>query len=434
MKTLSAVAGRTEIYTQWLQSEGPAAYVGVLDFPALQTVEFLEAKSLGSVHTLNFPLLKHAESIWLFNAPKLHTINAPKLKSLIDLKLSLLPSLKTMDSFTAALKGLVVRIELWNTGLTALSFPHIDVLSDLTLWENFYLGTLTLPSLTLVTKLYTRGTGRILVKDNNPNFVLSLPKLAAVTGSIDISGLGAIEIPELRAIGKNHRAGPGLGSLYIGADDNSWRTRRVDNPQTYLTTFSAPKLRKVEGRIAIDASPELRNMNFPVLRSAKEIRINNTAALGLENGILMPSFTHVENVHIIGTKSRCDFWERLYCRGGVVGNYSCGRDYEVSNAEKVKIWPAFPPSCVGKELPGFSPLRETYDVADQLEWLSHLVFEDCYSNKHQFCVRGYSFTKGFQVAMGLLLVATAVMWCVIKKRMSFQTEQDNEGKNKVVTD
>ncbi|KAE9376250.1 hypothetical protein N431DRAFT_479568 [Stipitochalara longipes BDJ] len=437
MTSLSAVAGRTDIYTRWLQGEGPAAYLGALDFPALQTVEVLSARSLASVRTLNLPLLEYAGSISLFNAPKLDTINAPKLKSLRNMQLSLLPSLKTAESFAPALKGLVEKIELWNTGLTSLSFPHINVLSDLTMWENFDLATLSLPSLTRVTGggLYARGRGRIMTRDNNPNFVLSLPKLATVTGSLDISGLGGIEIPELRVIGKNPRATRGLllGSLYVGANDNGWRFRCVDCPHTHLTTFSAPKLRKVEGRIAFDSNPDLLNINFPVLKSAKEFRINSTAALVLENGISMPSLTHVENVHIIDTESRCDFWEQLYCGGRVVGNYSCGRGSEVSNS-KTEIWPAFPPPCAVKEELGFSRLGETYDIADHLEWLSDLVFEDCYVNMNRVCVRGYSFTKGFLVTMGLFLVAARVMWWVIKRRMRHQIEQEIGGKEKVVTD
>jgi hypothetical protein len=57
----------------------------------------------------------------------------------------------------------------------------------------------------------------------------------------------------------------------------------------------------------------------------------------LEKGILMPSFRHVENVHIVGTQSHCEYWKILYCRKGVVGNYSCGKDDIVSNPKEAKI-------------------------------------------------------------------------------------------------
>jgi hypothetical protein len=43
----------------------------------------------------------------------------------------------------------------------------------------------------------------------------------------------------------------------------------------------------VERRIAFDSSPELVNISFPVLRPAKEIMINNTAAVKLDKGISM---------------------------------------------------------------------------------------------------------------------------------------------------
>jgi hypothetical protein len=107
----------------------------------------------------------------------------------------------------------------------------------------------------------------------------------------------------------------------------------------------------VEGRIAFDSSPELVNISVPVLRSAKEIMINSTAAMKLDKGISMPSLRHVENVQIVGIELHCDSFGSLYCRGGVVGHYSCGK---ASNASKVwnerpfKYWPLFPPSCAGK--------------------------------------------------------------------------------------
>lgn len=437
LKSLISITGNTEIRTQWPALKTPESNLGVLDFPALKTVRSFSTGPLTSVHTLNFPSLEHAGLLRFSSSPELHTINIPKIQSLGSMKLSGLPSLRTTRSFAARLKGLVGSIELWDTGLTDISFPNVQVLSGLSICQNRNLTILSLPSLTLVTELYSRGGGYITVADNNPNFILSLPKLTTVTATVDISGLGGIEIPELRVIGKNPRIGQPLGSLRVGAGDNDWYFRCVNCRPTYLTSFSAPKLRNVEGRIAFDTSPELRNISFPVLRSAKEIRMNNTAALELENGISMPSFRHVENVQILGAESRCDFFESLYCRGGVVGNYSCGKDVTAWNPRQAKTWPAFPPSCAGKEVLGLSLPKETFDLTDHLEWLSEMIFIDCYMNMKQFCVHGYTLRTGFLVTMGFIVVATAIMWCVMKRwsrRRRCQTAQENGGKNKVVTD
>jgi hypothetical protein len=117
-------------------------------------------------------------------------------------------------------------------------------------------------------------------------------------------------------------------------------------------------LRIVEGRIAFDSSPELVNISFLVLRWTKEIMINNTAAMKLDKEISIPSLRNVENVHIVGIGSHCNFFESLYCRGGVVGHYSCGKAgnaSEVWNERQFKTWPLFSPPCAGKGVLDLSP-------------------------------------------------------------------------------
>jgi hypothetical protein len=177
---------------------------------------------------------------------------------------------------------------------------------------------------------------------------------------ISIDGLGGIEIPELRAIGRELCPFSSGASLYVGAEHNDYQFQCVNCRPTYLTNFSAPKLRTVEGRIAFDSSPELVSISFPVLKWAKEIMINNTAAMKLDKGISMPTLRHVENVHIVDIGSYCNFFESLYCRGGVVSHYSCGKAgnaSEVWNERQFKTWPLFPPSCAEKGVLGPSPER-----------------------------------------------------------------------------
>jgi hypothetical protein len=248
-----------------MKSNAPLNF-GVLNFPVLQKVGWLTAAALGSVHTLNFPNLEHTNSLRIYSSATLHTINAPKMQSLGLMQLSHLPSLRTIPSFAAALKGLVGAIDLWNTSLIDVSFPNIEVLSILSIWGNRNLTTLNFPSLTLITELHDRGGGNVLVSDNNPDFILSLPRLTTVTGDVQLSGLGGIKIPELRVIGKNPRSIRGPGSLFIGSDNNDWRFYCVNCRPTYLSGFSTPKLKKVEGRVSFDNSPELSNINLPVLR------------------------------------------------------------------------------------------------------------------------------------------------------------------------
>lgn len=86
--------------------------------------------------------------------------------------------------------------------------------------------------------------------------------------------------------------------------------------------------------------------------------INNTVAMKLNKGIFMSSLRRVENVQIVGISSHCDFFENLYCRGGVVGHDSCGNAGNASeawNERQLKTWPSFPPSCTGKGVLDLSP-------------------------------------------------------------------------------
>jgi hypothetical protein len=101
---------------------------------------------------------------------------------------------------------------------------------------------------------------------------------------------------------------------------------------------------------------------------------NNTTAMELENGISMPSFKHVEHVQVLGTGSRCDFLEQLYCRGGVVGNYSCGtvEVWDPYQSTQFKKWPSLHVDCVGKEV--LSLPKEEVDMTDRLDWMSGFIF------------------------------------------------------------
>jgi hypothetical protein len=85
-----------------------------------------------------------------------------------------LPSIITPPTFFKSLKGLVQYIEIWNmSSLTSIEFPNVEVLSSLSVWRNVNLKPLSFPSLTLVTELYARGGGEIIVNANNPAFHLS---------------------------------------------------------------------------------------------------------------------------------------------------------------------------------------------------------------------------------------------------------------------
>jgi hypothetical protein len=444
MKSLTTVVGTIDIKTEWSGSfdppppKPPVWNLGVLDFPALKFVApTFMAMSLDSVHTFNFPSLEHTGFFWFNVIPELHTIHAPKLTELGWLQLRNVPSLTTTPSFFAArFKGDVGTIDISGTGLTNVSFPNIEVLSDLTIAHNKDLTIVNLPAVTLVTEFVGRAGGHIAVADNNPNFHLSLPKLKTVTGTVSLSGLREVEIPELRTIGRNPNYARPLGSLLVGAETDFWTVRCANCHPTFLTTFDAPKLRSVEGRIQFDTSPELTTISFPALKSAKEFMTNNTAAIELENGISMPSFRHVEHVQILGTKSRCDFFENLYCRGGVVGNYSCGtvEVWDPSQSKQFKKWPSFPPDCAGKEV---LPLpKEEVDVTDWLDWMSGFIFEDCHLNYRQYCVPRRTLRTGFLVALVFFVVAMVILWCIVKRWLKKNRWQsaENGGKNKEVTE
>ncbi|KAF8856559.1 hypothetical protein BDZ45DRAFT_745317 [Acephala macrosclerotiorum] len=390
--------------------------LGVLDFPALRSVApTFMAISLDSVHTLNFPSLEHAGFFWFNVIPELHTIHAPKLTELGWLQLRSVPSLTTTPSFFAArFNGAVGKIDISGTGLTDISFPNIEVLSDLIVGHNKDLTTVSLPAVTLVTEFVGRGGGYITITDDYPNFHLSLPKLKTVTGTVSLSSLREVEIPELRTIGRNPNYARLLGSLLVGVGADFWTPRCANCHPTYLTTFDAPKLRTVEGRIQFDTSPELTSISFPILKSAKEFITNNTAAMELENGISMPSFRHVEHVQILGTESRCDFFENLYCGGGVVGNYSCGtiEVWDPSQSKQFKKWPSFPPDCAGE----VHPLpKEDVDMTDRLDWMSGFIFEDCRLNYRQYCVPRRTLRTGFLVTLVFFVVTTAILWCIAKR-------------------
>jgi hypothetical protein len=437
MKSLTSFLGRIEIRTPVLKNAPPN--LGVLDFPALKTLGTLEIDPVASVHTINLPSLESAMRFSFRTLPNLHTINAPKLQSLGNMEFWDLPSLTTAPSFAASLEGHVGIISLQDTGLTDISFPKVETLSIVKLNQNKNLTTLSFPSATLVTGLYARGwSGFISVRENNPNFILSLPKLKRVKGYISIDSLGGIEIPELNAIDKDRSTFGDPLSLSVGAEHNDYHFQCVNCRPNYLTNFSAPKLKYVEGRIAFDSSPKLVNISFPALRSAKEIMINNTAAMKLDKGIFMPSLRRVDNIQIVGIESDCDFFDNLYCRGKVVGHYSCGKAdsaSEVWNERQFKTWPSFPPSCSGKGVLDLSPPKEISDVTEHLEFPSAVVFEDCYLNMRQFCVHGYMFRKGFLITTGVIGVLMLILWSVMKSwwRRRRYTQENGE-KNKVATD
>jgi len=249
------------------------------------------------------------------------------------------------------------------------------------------------------------------INANNPTFHLSLPKLKTVTGSVSLAGLRGIDIPELRSIGENPRRWAPSGGLYIGAVDDDWYFRCTNCRPVYLTSFSAPKLRNVVGRIAFDAALELINISFPSLKRAGEIRMNNTLAFESENGLEMPEFRYVGKLQIVGKEARCEGWENLFCKGGVEGNYSCGREDVISSPEEARRWPHFPPGCEGKKV---LPAKDTFDGMDWMEWVSGKVWADCYAEMMRYCVRGHTFRTGFLVTVGLVVVAMFVMWCVFK--------------------
>ncbi|KAH6722838.1 hypothetical protein BKA61DRAFT_726839 [Leptodontidium sp. MPI-SDFR-AT-0119] len=408
MKTLTTITDRAEIRMAWpgWTSPTPAqSHITLLDFPALKTARWLYVQSLApSVQTFNLPLLERVQTAW-FLGGNLHTINAPKLSSVGGIRLMRLPSIITPPTFFASLKGLVQSIEIWNmNNLTSIEFPNIEVLSSLSVWENLNLKKLSFPSLTLVTELHDRGRGSIHINANNPAFHLSLPKLEKVTGSVSLAGLKGVDIPELQSIGENPSWSAPAGGLYVGAADDGWGFRCTNCRPVYLTSFSAPKLRNVVGRISFDSAPELSNISFPSLKGAGEIRTKNTLALESENGLEMPEFKHVGKLQIVGKEARCEGWEHLFCNGGVGGEYSCGREDAISSPEEARRWPNFPPGCEGKVF----PVKNTFDRMGWMEWVSEKVWADCYAERTQYCVRGHTLRTGFLITVGLVVVVMVI--------------------------
>jgi hypothetical protein len=135
----------------------------------------------------------------------------------------------------------------------------------------------------------------IWLEDNYEHFILDLPRLKGVKGSMTISGVGTVNIPQLTYIDKD---------LNIGARSCMYNHCSNCLP-TALTAFIAPKLTRVSESLNIDSSPRLIYISFPVLRSVDDIRINNTAAVNPRNGIPMPNLKRVHNVEILGTAPYC---------------------------------------------------------------------------------------------------------------------------------
>lgn len=465
MKTLTTIAGKIEIglqpprsvppgmdYTQW-REKNPKQKFSMLDFPELKTAGWFDVWSLKSVEILNLPELEEVRLFWIRAAPDLHTINAPKLQTVVNMVLSALPSLRQAPSFTSGLSGHVPSIKILGTKWTDLSFPNIEVLSALVVVANENLVTLSLPSLILVTEHATFGRGTIDVGPNNhPNLVLSLPKLLTVTGSVRISGLREISIPELSRIGGSiirWSAGPSefawAISLFVGVGDNQGVPGCLNCSLTHLTSFYAPNLMSVDGIIGFDSSPKLRNISFPVLRSAKAIRMSYTAALELKDGISVPKFEQVGNVQIFGNKSRCDVFENLYCRGGVVGNYSCGIAFELwkplqenwepkGSLSLDRTWPSLPPSCAEKGV--------LDDSAEHLHWSSesNMVSTNCFqTNVIWSCVRSYTSSWRLAILIGFLIIASPIILYFMKRwsrtaRRRWQITHDKRAEIKVATD
>jgi hypothetical protein len=47
----------------------------------------------------------------------------------------------------------------------------------------------------------------------------------------------------------------------------------------------------------------------------------------------MPSLNHTENFETQGGRANCEYFDRLYCEGRIVGNYSCGNDSMMSRTD-----------------------------------------------------------------------------------------------------
>lgn len=434
MKSLTSVHGTLSIHTAWSGSfedpppKPPVWNLGVVNFPALKYVApTFSVGRLDSVHTINLPSLEHAISLSFQDVPELHTIHAPKVAELGDLRLANLPSLTGMPSlFDIEFKAPVRTIDISGTGLTNVFFPHMKVLTNLVITHNKHLTTVSLPAATMAAGSIFSPGGDITVAGNNADLILSLPKLKTATGTVSLSGLRKVEIPELKTIGQNPNPGWRDGSLLIGAESD-WGTARCTYCRpTHLTTFTAPNLRYVKGRIQFDSSPDLTNITFPVLRFAKEFMTNNTAAMELESGISTPSLRRVEHVQILGTRALCGFWENLYCAGGVQSSFACGRRevWAPNQPGYFKNWPSFPPDCMRKEI---LPLpAEKFDMTERLDWVSGFIFEDCHLNYSIYCVPGQTIRTRSLIFLVFFIVGTPVLWYIFRRWLRNKRRQSAE--------
>lgn len=433
MRTLTRVSGIMHL-SNGQSSNSPKAKrgnLGVLDFPALEYAGYdFSAKELDSVHTFNFPSLEYAVSMDFNRNPKLHTIHAPNLTKLNVLTFQQLPSLRNTPSFLvdARFNSPIRKITIEETSLTNLSIPNLEVLSALRVTDNKNLRTISLPDTTLVTEFRPERGGYIIVRDNNPDLHLSLPKLQKVTGLMSISALREIEIPELRSIGMDAIEGR-PHSLIVGAEQDWFPVPCSSCHPTHLTTFSAPKLRHVEGRIQFDTCPKLKNISLPGLQSAKELVTNNTAAMKLKGGLSMPNFKQVEHVQILGTDSRCAYFDNLYCGGGVEGNYSCGMVEIWQPARQYRLFrkfPSFPPDCTRDD--GISLPDEEEDTADWLDWIGGIMFEECYSF---YCMSSRMVRTRFLATLVFSMVAAAILWRFLNRWLKRKRrERENGGRYK----
>jgi hypothetical protein len=400
MKCLKTVHSTLSVRTQWSgpfekqPPKPPVRNLGVLNFPALKYVaRGLLIQGLESVHTINLPSLKQSgSSLWVENVPELHTIHVPKIAELrMSLHLKNLPSLTRMPSLFN-IEGPISELSISETGLTAVSFPRLKALANLIITDNKNLIIVDLPKASMWAGS-TYNPGGITVAGNNPDLSLSLLTLGAVNGMVSLSGLRKVEFPKLAIVGdyNSNPLRPREGSLLIGAQDE-WKAQCTNCLPTYLTSFSAPRLTMVMGRIQFDSSPNLRRISFPVLDFAGEFMTNNTLAMELENGLSTPRLRRVGHVQVLGTRVSCEFWKNLYCTGGVEGNYSCARtelwspDQTHFGAIKKK-WPSFPPNCTGKEtLPPPAPTQDP-NMVDRFQSVggSRFVFEHFLQNYSLCC-------------------------------------------------
>lgn len=62
----------------------------------------------------------------------------------------------------------------------------------------------------------------------------------------------------------------------------------------------------------------------------------------------MPNLRKVENIHLIGTEPRCNFFESSYCRGKVKESFSCQKFKAEWDSGGSKDWSNFLPSCLAR--------------------------------------------------------------------------------------